>query len=310
MKLMTRASSLCQQLVVPEYEYPTSGPMWSDSIGTHPPPIMILDVDSGNSTAPDSTYQATVAQAKAAGAEILGYVDTSYASKATATVETDATNYKTWYGVTNIFFDNVSSDISTLSYYQTLDNYVHTTNPGSLVMLNPGDFPPEQFMTAGDVLMVFENSYANYVNAQIPSWVYNYPSTRFVNTIYAASASQWQNALSLSQSRNAGDVYITDDTDDAGNPYDSLPSYWSSLNAAIASACGGPTPTLTPTLAPTPTPTPGPKTGDINGDGSINIFDLSILLSHWATSNATSDLNHDGTVNIYDLSILLSHWGT
>jgi O-glycosyl hydrolase len=52
------------------------------------------------------------------------------------------------------------------------------------------------------------------------------------------------------------------------------------------------------------------KVGDINGDGAVNIFDLSILLSHWGTSDSASDLNHDGTVNIFDLSVLLSHWGT
>jgi len=49
--------------------------------------------------------------------------------------------------------------------------------------------------------------------------------------------------------------------------------------------------------------------GDINVDGVVNVFDLSILLSHWGTNDAASDLNGDGTVNIFDLSSLLSHWG-
>jgi hypothetical protein len=49
--------------------------------------------------------------------------------------------------------------------------------------------------------------------------------------------------------------------------------------------------------------------GDINGDGVVNVFDLSILLSHWGTNDAASDLNHDGTVSIFDLSTLLSNWG-
>jgi hypothetical protein len=52
------------------------------------------------------------------------------------------------------------------------------------------------------------------------------------------------------------------------------------------------------------------KVGDINGDGAVNIFDLSILLSKWGTTDASSDLNKDGAVNVFDLSILLSHWGT
>jgi hypothetical protein len=71
-----------------------------------------------------------------------------------------------------------------------------------------------------------------------------------------------------------------------------------------------PTPSPTPTSTSTPTPTPAPKVGDINADGAVNVFDLSLLLSAWATPNTTADLNHDGLVNIFDISTLLSHWGT
>ncbi len=49
--------------------------------------------------------------------------------------------------------------------------------------------------------------------------------------------------------------------------------------------------------------------GDLNGDGKVNIYDLSQLLSNWGKTGAnSSDLNADGVVNIIDLSILLSHW--
>jgi hypothetical protein len=51
--------------------------------------------------------------------------------------------------------------------------------------------------------------------------------------------------------------------------------------------------------------------GDFNGDGHVNIFDLSIFLSHWqqAGSSLPEDLNGDGVVNIFDLSVLLSNYG-
>jgi hypothetical protein len=64
----------------------------------------------------------------------------------------------------------------------------------------------------------------------------------------------------------------------------------------------------------------GPKAGDIDGDNSVNITDLSLLLSSYGqtttkciTNNVyTCDLTTpaDGVVNIFDLSILLSHYGT
>lgn len=56
--------------------------------------------------------------------------------------------------------------------------------------------------------------------------------------------------------------------------------------------------------------TPAPKPGDVNGDGAVNITDLSVLLNAWGTSSASSDLNSNGTVDIFDLSILLYNYGT
>lgn len=50
------------------------------------------------------------------------------------------------------------------------------------------------------------------------------------------------------------------------------------------------------------------KRADINGDGKINIADLSIMLFSWKKSSQTADINMDGTVNITDFSIMLSAW--
>lgn len=49
--------------------------------------------------------------------------------------------------------------------------------------------------------------------------------------------------------------------------------------------------------------------GDLNNDNTVNIQDLSILLSNYGTSNTAADINSDGTVNVLDLSTLLSHYG-
>jgi chitodextrinase len=51
---------------------------------------------------------------------------------------------------------------------------------------------------------------------------------------------------------------------------------------------------------------------DLNGDGTVDIYDASIMFSHWDVTPATcaeGDLNVDKIVNIYDASILFSHWG-
>jgi len=49
--------------------------------------------------------------------------------------------------------------------------------------------------------------------------------------------------------------------------------------------------------------------GDLNNDNTVNVTDMSILLSNYGTANSTADINGDGTVNILDMSILLSNYG-
>ena len=65
-------------------------------------------------------------------------------------------------------------------------------------------------------------------------------------------------------------------------------------------------------IGSTTTTPPATVLGDLNGDGTVNAADLSILLSNWGKTGATAaqgDLNGDCTVNAADLSILLTHWG-
>lgn len=74
-----------------------------------------------------------------------------------------------------------------------------------------------------------------------------------------------------------------------------------------ATASVTPTPTATPTPTVVPTPTPTANAADLNGDGKVNVFDLSILLNHWGT-NGLGDIDKNGVVNVFDLSRLLSVW--
>lgn len=53
---------------------------------------------------------------------------------------------------------------------------------------------------------------------------------------------------------------------------------------------------------------PPPLKGDLNGDHRINIYDLSILLSHYNRAGA-GDFNNNGRVDIFDLSVLLGQYG-
>lgn len=52
------------------------------------------------------------------------------------------------------------------------------------------------------------------------------------------------------------------------------------------------------------------KVVDINGDGKVDLSDVSVLISHWGVAKGSRfDLSGDGIVDIKDLSILISKWG-
>jgi hypothetical protein len=49
--------------------------------------------------------------------------------------------------------------------------------------------------------------------------------------------------------------------------------------------------------------------GDANGDGHVDMLDLSILATSWlSSSDLRADFNHDNIVNFLDLSIMASNW--
>ncbi len=57
------------------------------------------------------------------------------------------------------------------------------------------------------------------------------------------------------------------------------------------------------------TPTTAKK-GDANGDGKVDKYDFSLMMSNWGkTGTNNSDFNADGKVDKYDFALLMSNWG-
>jgi hypothetical protein len=73
-------------------------------------------------------------------------------------------------------------------------------------------------------LAAYQNYYVDY------AWVHKYPPDRFWHIVYGMSADQLPAALELAKQRNAGWVYLTQET---GNPYDSPPQYWKAEAEAV-----------------------------------------------------------------------------
>ena len=49
--------------------------------------------------------------------------------------------------------------------------------------------------------------------------------------------------------------------------------------------------------------------GDVNGDGKVDIFDLSFIAAHYGGSDPAADVNEDGQVDIFDLTVAAGNYG-
>lgn len=231
----TDATPYCPRLVVPAFFYPSS--IWAQTADSRPPPAdIILDISGmGAGPQPDPHFTAIVHQVRARGITILGYISTVDGQRPAAQVETEVRNYRAWYGVTDIFLDRVSGSAPQVAYYRQLAGYIHRFDPGSVVWLNPGDYPDRSYMSIGDVVMVFEGTYAQYLGLQVPAWASDYPPSMFAHTIYAVPGSGLSRTFRLAASRRADHIYVTDGSGD--NPYNGLPSYWPLEDSAASAGC-------------------------------------------------------------------------
>ena len=150
-------------------------------------------------------------------------------------MESDIRHYLAWYHVSDIFLDEVPSGPGGLGYYRDLARYIHRLSPGSTVMLNPGTYPAEQYMSVGDVVLVFEGSYASYRALRVPGWVRDYPASKFAQSVYGTPRSRLAAVIGLSRRRHAGYVYVTGSG--GRNPYRTLPAYWPSEDAIVTAGC-------------------------------------------------------------------------
>ncbi len=221
-------------IVVPAYFYPSGAgaAAWGTLTTTAPliPLTAILNPASGPGTAVDPNYTTVVTNLRAAGGKVIAYVHTSYGKRALAAVTNDINTYLSFYQVDGFFIDEMANDSSAahVQYYQSIYNYIKGLSAGYQVVNNPGTNIPEVYasLPVADRFVVFENTQANYAAYAPAAWQASYPASKFIHIVYGASALQMVTDLAFAILNGAGGVFVTSLT--LPNPYDGLPSYWSS----------------------------------------------------------------------------------
>jgi hypothetical protein len=129
-----------------------------------------------------------------------------------------------------------------------------------------------------DTLMTFENDATNYPGYGPDGWRTNHLARDFCHVIYAVTNSAaMTNVVNLAASRNSGWVFVTDENDNAGNPYDRLPVYW---------------------------------TNEVNYIRSLNLAQPATQLKVLSVSNRVPNLQLTGAAGAYELqaSTNLANW--
>lgn len=203
------------------YFYP--GPIWDTLIKSSNGEVSaIINPHNGVGETQNADYARLCTKLRRAGVRILGYISTRWGDRPQSQIGEEMTQYELMYGVWDFFLDEAATLPDKLPYYKNL----YALSSG-LIVLNHGTIPDEAYLECGDVLVVFESTYAKHTLVKFPHWMKRYPKNRFAQIIH--SAPDWARAkrAMAKASETSGFVYVTDDTEAPDdNPYDVLPSYW------------------------------------------------------------------------------------
>lgn len=239
-------------LIYPIYSDPPSG-IYSGLItlmASNPnvPVVVILNPNSGPGSSASAAYTTAIGQLQAAGAVVLGYVETGYGiqnhdftPQNETTIKADVSSWVSFYpAIQGIFFDEMDDTASSsgctaisggncITLYQQLTSFAHGLGL-PLTYGNPGENTVSAYFAASpitvDRFMVFEtNAYgaATDINNGGLCSYFNCASVEFAVS-YSAPAL-------TTMMQNGGWVFMTDAA--VANPYNVAPTYLSTEMAAI-----------------------------------------------------------------------------
>ena len=217
---------------MPLYTAP-SDPSWNaivDAKMAHPRVgvVAVVNPASGPGAAVDSAYAAGIARLSAAGIKVLGYVATGYATKTAAVVEADIDRWNAFYPgqLGGIFFDEQSDRAGDVSFYKGLSQYAKSKGLAFTVG-NPGKDTAESYIGALDTMLIYESA-GLPSTSQMGGWHASYAPSNFGVIPYGVN----MDATFVHNARQSVQyVYLQGDS--LPNPWDSLPSYFSDLLAAL-----------------------------------------------------------------------------
>jgi hypothetical protein len=212
--------------------------------------------DNEDWTSKNTAWDGTVAALQKAGITPLIYITTDNGADSVATLETELSQARQWWGITTPMFDqmvgtegtanngkgicaNGSSPVTCRSYYARLYAYA-MAHGAQAVMFNPGTWygmSPAFMYGPDEILQGFENSQrtlrAN--SGPAPSWAGSYGQFQFSATVSAATQSRLTADITdATGHQDAGFLYEDDEAEPPD--YGTLPSWFGTFRSDLAAA--------------------------------------------------------------------------
>lgn len=210
-------------IIVPLYTYP--GNDWNTLVKekiNHPsvPIVAIINPDSGPGTK-DTNYVSGVQKLQSAGIKVIGYIYTANIGYKDITHDMD--EYKNWYNVNGIFFDQMSNAKGNETYFASLTNYSKSIGLNFTVG-NPGiDTLPSYIGTV--------NNMVTYDNPDLPlvssfeGWHKNFTKSNF--SLISYSVDDLNKTYVNKMAKLVQYMYISNNT--LPNPFNALPGHLDDL---------------------------------------------------------------------------------
>ena len=219
------------RFAIPAYFHPADDPDGWSALAALGPELAfaILNPNSGPDHAVDSRYLEPIAAIRAAGGDVVGYVDTDYGRRPGSAVLRDLAAYRSWYGLRGGFLDQVPTGREHLAHYRRL--IVAARRIGiDRIALNPGVTPAPEYADLADMVITFEGPWVAYGDHVVADWVRRHPPERFGHLVHSAPPAELASVLDGARERHAGAVYVTELT--GANPWGSLSALFGHTTAA------------------------------------------------------------------------------
>ena len=165
-------------------------------------------------------------------------------------------------------------------------------------MGNPGINTSANYLLrpAADALVTFESS-TGYAQYMPDPWTQTRPAISFSHLCYAvAGVATMTNYVQLAVTRNAGYIYVTDDS--GSNPWDSLPSYWE-MEVAFVEQLNREAASNQPPVLSISLQTNGATRVDVTGAPGRYVLQASANFTVWQPM--TTNVSATGTFSVYEM---------